>query len=116
EVDALDRVISATNDLTQVTAYQYNNVHKILQVTDANTNAVCTEYDCVYRRTSAIDGLSHAVDFTYDGVGNLLTQTAHDATTNQITTYEYDNANRRITESYPDDEDSHTHSRSFQYN
>src|SRR5207247_10215407 len=85
-VDALDRVTSATDDLSHVTAYQYSDVHKVIEMDDANTHASCTEYDGVYRRTCAIDANTNRVEYTFDGVGNLLTLTAHDASTNQTTT------------------------------
>src|SRR5205085_850811 len=106
-VDELDLVISANNDLSDETGYQYNKVHKVIELDDANAHAACTQYDHVYRRACAIDALTNSVDYVYDGVGNLLTLTAHDASTNHTTTYEYDAANRRASESYPDDEDSH---------
>lgn len=104
--DALDRLTTVTDRLDQDTTFTYDDTGHELTRTDRNGHTSTTVYDAVYRRTNFFDGMDHETRFGYDAVGNLTTLTAVNLDAQQqeelqVTTYQYDNANRRTTEIYP---------------
>jgi YD repeat-containing protein len=75
--------------------YSFDEVGRVLTVTDPLSNVTENEYDVYGRRTKIIDAELGETDFTYDVAGNLLTLT--DPVEN-TTTWVYDDLNRMIEE------------------
>lgn len=89
--DALDRLISQTDPLGNVTSFTYDPVGNRASLTDANGHTSTYEYDAGNRLTSTTDALGHVTSQSFDSVGNRTSST--DAAGN-VTQYAYDAANR----------------------
>ena len=94
--DANKNLTSITSALFRVTTNTYDALNRLTNVNDpANGNTVFT-YDAKDRLASVRDPkLFAATTYTYDGLGNLLTQVSPDTGT---TTFTYDNAGNVATQ------------------
>jgi RHS repeat-associated protein len=94
--DARENVSSVNDPLSRVTTNTYDGLNRITNVNDpANGNTVYT-YDAKDRLTSVKDPkISNTTAYTYDGLGNLLTQVSPDTGT---TTFTHDNAGNVATQ------------------
>ncbi len=85
------------------TTYNYDASGNLTSVTDpSGATATYSGYDGLGRPSSmvAANGVSHA--FTYDGRGNIATDTAYLANGNAVTSYGYDGRNNLVSISLPD--------------
>jgi YD repeat-containing protein len=96
--DAINRRISVTDALGNITQSQYDPVGNLIKLSDANGHATQYTYDPVNRPSTETyaDGLSRS--YTYDPVGNLITRTDQ---IGQITNYAYSDLYFLIGRSYP---------------
>jgi RHS repeat-associated protein/uncharacterized repeat protein (TIGR01451 family) len=96
--DELNRLVSVTDPLTSTTSYVYDAVGNRTLITDALGYGTSFDYDDLNRLTT-IDypGADPDVSFTYDDVGNRLSMT--DGTGS--TSYQYDDLYRVITITTP---------------
>lgn len=102
----------------------YDNLIQVNEHNDSSTLTTSYEYNVLHRLTKIIDAAGNVRNFTYDGIGNLLTAQdlhassdttfgnwsyAYDYAGNQITrtnpnsqvvNYTYDDVNRVLTENY----------------
>nr|MBA3311784.1 cadherin-like domain-containing protein [Planctomycetaceae bacterium] len=100
EYDALGRLIKTTlpdpdgtGSLTSpVTTYSYSIVGNLLSVTNPLGKTTTYGYDAARRLTSVTDSLNHATAYVYDNLGRLTSDT--DANSG-VTTYVYDAAGRK---------------------
>jgi RHS repeat-associated protein len=94
--DFNNNVASVTDPLYRVTTNTYDFLDRLTNVNDpANGNTVFT-YDTKDRLATVKDPkLSTATSYTYDGLGNLLTQVSPDTGT---TTFTFDNAGNVATQ------------------
>jgi RHS repeat-associated protein/uncharacterized repeat protein (TIGR01451 family) len=94
EYDELNRVITVTNPLSGETVYEYDEAGNRITVTDAEGQVTDYEYDELDRLTSALQWLNGSpvsTAYAYDAVGNRISLT--DANSH-VTWYDYDNLNR----------------------
>ena len=90
-----DNLLTVTNALGNVTAYDYDNVGNMIQATNALGNSVIYGYDNSDRLIQDGDGTA----YSYDGVGNILART--DSNGNTIS-YTYDDDSRLTAITYQD--------------
>ncbi|MEQ8786495.1 MAG: Calx-beta domain-containing protein [Pirellulaceae bacterium] len=101
---------AGVGDPSPVTTFEYDSAGQLTKVTDALSRITSYEYDALGRQTKVIlpdlDGIGTGdpapeMTYTYDLVGNLLTETDAEGNT---TTYTYDDLYRliTITEADPD--------------
>ncbi len=111
-VDAVGRVISASDALGNAAKYQYSNLNLLTQVTDAQGHNTSFSYDANGNLLSLTDAAGHTTSYTYDNMDRALTRTdplnrqesfAYDANGNlasgtdrktQVTAFTYDGLNR----------------------
>lgn len=101
EYDALNRLISTVDPLSNATQYAYDAAGNRISVTDALSRTTTFEYDNLNRLIETEQqGVSPAAvtTYTYDAQGNLLTVTDPE---NSTTTYDYDRLSRRIAVTQP---------------
>lgn len=112
--DAMDRVIAverahfnpvtqeAIGDGVQTIQYEYNANSKFSRLINANNHASTIEYDSVNRRSLVMDAKGNTIEYAYDENSNLISKTETDrsdtGSPDQVfmTTYRYDNLDRRI--------------------
>ncbi len=115
--DAVGRTQSLTNALGQMVQYQYNPLNQVTQITDSLNGQTAFSYDANGNLSTVTDALgsSHKTTYTYDNMDRLATRQdalQHPAETyqydkngnlvqftdrrNKVTTFQYDNVNRRI--------------------
>ena len=100
--DALNRRVTMTDALGQLTQYFYDPVGNLLKVLDREGNPTKYTYDAINRRLTVTDAQQPqpgTTQFQYDPVGNLLAITDANG---HITSFAYDQVNRKISETYPD--------------
>jgi RHS repeat-associated protein len=100
DYDAAGRISAVRNlksdrSVISIFTYSYDSIGNRLGVAEANGDLVTWSYDEAYQLTREQRSGDNAYDttFTYDGVGNRLTQVSSGATT----TYSYDVANELLT-------------------
>ena len=81
--------VSADTNVT--TNYTYDVVGNLLTLTDANGNAIQSDYDALNRLVRQTDAAHLVTNYTYDANGNLVAQTNPRGFT---TSFSYDGANR----------------------
>lgn len=84
------------------THYLYDNLGRKTRMTDPRNNHVDYAYNSLNQLTSVTDALGKATSYTYDAMGNKLTETLPDpdgagALTAPVTTYTYDDDNKVAT-------------------
>ena len=85
------------------TTYNYDGSGNVISVTDASGATVSySGYDGLGRPATmvAANGVSHT--FTYDGRGNLATDTAHLVNGDAVSRYVYDGRSNLVSASFPD--------------
>jgi fibro-slime domain-containing protein/RHS repeat-associated protein len=97
EYDDLGRLVAVTDGEGNVTRYAYKGTNRTT-VTDMLGNVTRYEYDAFNRQTAIIDAEGGTTRFTYDANGNL--KTLADPVGN-VTRFVYDKANRMIEEVDP---------------
>jgi RHS repeat-associated protein len=105
--DALNRLVqtldnyNGTDTATQntKTAYQYDSLDRLTQVTDPSSLNTTYSYDGLSDATGQVSPDTGATSRTFDAAGNVLTRT--DANNNTVT-YSYDAQNRTLGASYTD--------------
>ena len=95
--DALGNRTVMTDDLG-TTSYTYDDLYRLVEVTDPFTATIGYDYDKVGNRTNLIYPDSRVVTYTYDMDNRLETVLDWDSGT---TTYDYDEAGRLITTTLP---------------
>jgi RHS repeat-associated protein len=84
--DDLNRLISITDPLSGITEYQYDSSDNLISLTDAENNTTRFEYDKNNRLIKEIRPMGQVTSYSYDSLGNLVQKT--DAK-NQRTQYIY---------------------------
>jgi RHS repeat-associated protein len=105
--DALNRLVqtldnyNGTDTATQntKTAYQYDSLNRLTQVTDPSSLNTTYSYDGLSDATGQVSPDTGTTSRTFDAAGNVLTKTDAKGITSTIT---YDALNRPLTVSYPD--------------
>ena len=105
--DALNRLVktldnyNGTDPATQntTTAYQYDSLDRLTQVTDPSSLATTYSYDGLSNATGQVSPDTGTTNRTYDAAGNVLTRTDAKGTT---ATNTYDALNRLASTSYSD--------------
>ncbi|GAF84076.1 unnamed protein product, partial [marine sediment metagenome] len=112
--DAANRLLNLTNtksneDVISSYSYQYDNVGNKLNMTEVDGNITCYEYDAMDRLINVAYPDGSTTQYTYDGVGNRLTQVVDGVPTSYIydadnrllsagtTNYSYDNNGNLVT-------------------
>jgi RHS repeat-associated protein len=94
--DNYDNVTTVTDPLFRVTTNGYDLLNRLTSITDAATGNTAFTYDAKDRLLTVKDPkLTATTTYTYDGLGNLLTQVSPDTGT---TTFTYDNAGNVATQ------------------
>ena len=92
------RVVFRDPAIDLVTTYDYDNVDRLVEVTDTTAYpapiVTSVEYDLAGRKTELVDPDSGTWTYGYDLAGNLAQQTDGESDT---TTYTYDSLNRPLT-------------------
>ena len=96
--DAFGNVVSKTDPLGHVTSYTYDEMGRVLTMTDSR-GVSRFSYDALGRMVSVIDALNHETRFKYDNNGNKIEEIN---ARQQITTFEYDAADRLSRVNHPD--------------
>jgi len=113
--DNVGRLVSVKNPNGDAETYAYDANGNLAHLTDREGRETKYEHDDLNRRTKMIEddadsGLKRITEYTYDGLGNVLTLTAYTNTngtgTVETTTYEYDSAGRLFKVIYPDNEEA----------
>jgi RHS repeat-associated protein len=97
--DALNRLIQITDPLGGVTQFSYDGNGNLITVTDALNHALTHEYDPMDRLSRRMDALGAAETLAYDSTGNIVSTTDRKG---QTTTFTYDALNRRMQATYAD--------------
>ena len=101
--DAAARLTSLTNPYSETTAFAYDNLNRTTTETLANGSTSNYTYnadsDCtdIHHKTSGNATLAR-MQYTYDGVGNVLTRTDTQAGVSSTVNLGYDNANQLTSE------------------
>ena len=85
---------------TYRTAYVYNELNNLIQVTDARGNIKTARFDALSRMIEIDDPDRGMTRYVYDDVGNLMASTN---AMGEVVRYTYDSANRPLTESWQTD-------------
>jgi RHS repeat-associated protein len=93
EYDDLNRLVTVTDPLSGTISYDYDQVGNQTSIADANGNTTSYEYDSLNRLVKVIDPLAGSTSYAYDKVGNRTSVT--DANGN-ATQYVYDELNRQV--------------------
>jgi YD repeat-containing protein len=93
--DAVDRLITDTNQLNKTRTRSYDNVGNLTQTVDRNGRKVAYNYDTLNRQTTErwLDGSNATIktfNSSYDAVGHLLSSTNSDSSYS----YSYDDVDR----------------------
>ncbi|KKN17281.1 hypothetical protein LCGC14_0967420, partial [marine sediment metagenome] len=86
------------NGLNQTTTYTYDNMSRVLTITDPAGSTVTNEYDDLGQLVSVTDPNENTTTFTYDGTGKKKTRV--DALSN-TTYFNYDTSGALIGTTYP---------------
>ncbi len=100
--DWLNRLVTVTEHIggqSYNTAYQYDTVGNLVQVTDSKSQVTTYTYDSLNRLTKINFPDTTAETRTYDSVGNLASRTTQN---NTVISYTYDEINRLTKITYPD--------------
>jgi len=97
--DALDRLTTTVDALTNSSGYQYNVADQLEQVTAPNGAITQYEYDDLGNQTKEISSDRGTLVYTHDDAGNVTSITDDRGITR---VYTYDNLNRLSTVTYPD--------------
>jgi len=89
--DEVYRLISITNPYGQVISYEYDEVSNITKIIYPGNKAVTYTYDELNRLENVTDWQSQTATYSYDDAGRLTSLTNFNGT---VTTYTYDDANR----------------------
>jgi len=102
-------VLDANNHTTQ---YAYDANNRRTRVTYPDNNFETTTYDALGRVTSRTDPNGKVTQFVYDNLGRLtsVTQDAGSGGLNLVTSYSYDEVGNRLTQT-----DAKQHTTSYQY-
>jgi RHS repeat-associated protein len=95
--DDVGRLISVTDAITptgNTTQYQYDLNGNLKTLIDANNHSTQFQYDTMNRRVKKTLPLNQHEDYTYDALGRLKTRLDFNQTT--TTTYNYDNLDRLL--------------------
>ncbi|HEU4962865.1 MAG TPA: RHS repeat-associated core domain-containing protein [Bacilli bacterium] len=102
--DNRDNITSMTDPDGLVTSYTYNAHNQVTNITGGDLTSTAIAYDHSGRKqqitTRTQTGLLSSYAYTYDGVGNILTQTEEDGA---VTSYTYDKLDRLTEATYPKD-------------
>jgi len=90
--DANGNAISVTDPLSNVTGSAFDALDRLVEVTDALTNAAEYGYDAAGNRESATDQRGLVTSYVHNGFGEAIQQTSPDT---GVTVYEYDSAGNR---------------------
>jgi RHS repeat-associated protein len=119
-VDAVGRMVRATNALGQATRYEYDALNRVTTTTDARGGTTTSTYDANGNMLTLTDAQSHTTTYTYNNMDRLATRTdpltraesyTYDANGNlqqvtdrksQVTTYTIDPLNRTRVVTYHD--------------
>ncbi len=85
-------IIRQNIDGDQQTNYGYDSLYRLVSVTYADGEQVTYSYDASGNRTSQVSSKTGAIQYTYNGLGQL-TQASNGQT---ITAYQYDNAGNLV--------------------
>ena len=99
EYDDLDRLVSLTDPLAGTVTFGYDANGNRTSVTDPGGNTTRFAYDALGRLVQRIDPLGNASSFTYDAVGNLIQAIDRNGRTRA---FSYDGLNRPVTETWLD--------------
>ncbi len=91
--DELGRLIGITDPLEHETTFAYDKAGNRARTTDAEDSITRYVYDYANRLTKVTNALNHATRYTYNSLGNVLTVT--DARDN-TTTHTYDDAGQLL--------------------
>jgi len=67
----------ATSTVTPTQTFVYDNRGNLIKATDADGAVTYTYYDLQNRKIAQVDALNHLTTWTYDGNGNVLSQTRY---------------------------------------
>jgi YD repeat-containing protein len=105
--DARNRLASTTSTELGATTYLYDNANRLTETAYANLAKEVRGFDLAGQLTSLkherAGGTLHSEVFGYDTNGNRTTLTQNDGTTNRVTTYTFDTADRLLTEANPEE-------------
>ena len=99
EFDALDRLNSTVDSLTNTTSNTYDVADQLAQVVAPNGAVTQYEYDDLGNMTKEISADRGTISYTHDDAGNALSMTDARGITS---TYQYDALNRMVSLSYPE--------------
>ncbi len=105
--DALNRLETIIDALTNSTAYQYNVADQLIQVDAPNGATTNYQYDDLGNLVKEISADRGTIVYTHDAAGNVLTHTDARGIT---TSYQYDELNRLTVVTYPDISENITYS------
>ncbi|MCH9651395.1 MAG: hypothetical protein K0U98_24425 [Deltaproteobacteria bacterium] len=91
--DDLDRLVSVTDALNNVTQFTYDNIGNKTEEEDALGRRRRTDYDALGRVIRTVDALNNTTLYEYDAVGNLVRELDPRLT---VTEHQYDNRDRRV--------------------
>ncbi|HEY0158555.1 MAG TPA: DUF6531 domain-containing protein [Thermoanaerobaculia bacterium] len=98
EFDNMGRIVAVTDSLANVMRLQYDKTGRITAETDANGNTKRYEYDLAGRLVAVTEADGSVTSYTYDPAGNKTSQTDANGATWK---YKYDALNRLVEETDP---------------
>ncbi|PTN12731.1 RHS repeat-associated core domain-containing protein [Nitrosomonas aestuarii] len=87
--DARQRLVSRVTG-TETTAYQYDNVGQLIQLTRPDGSAIHFTYDTAHRLTEIADSLGNAIRYTLDAAGNRAKEEIFDAVNALVQTRQHE--------------------------
>ena len=93
EFDALNRLVSQSDQIGTMYSCTYDPNGRVLSYTNAEGHTSTFEYDALGRIMTNTDALGNSIYYSYDANGNMLTRLDRNG---HATIYTYDAMNRRI--------------------